>query len=164
MYYCMHFNFEESSEPVTKMDTSAELVAEASAEETTTVNGNSDQTVGEDTTVDTKTGKRKRSAKRPVETDETSISNSRPKRGVSKRKSFANSIVDSWIEWIDLGEEQPAPVTTNGSGRTPRAKSKRSSVEQSAGEADDEQDRDKNIPVVHDVADVVWVKMGGHPW
>jgi hypothetical protein len=37
-------------------------------------------------------------------------------------------------------------------------------VEQTNGDADDEQERDKNIPVVHNVADVVWVKMGGHPW
>ncbi len=47
----------------------------------------------------------------------------------------------------------------NGTGKTNKTK-----VEQTNGDADDEQERDKNIPVLHDVADVVWVKMGGHPW
>ena len=97
-------------------------------------------------TNDTKAGKRKRPTKKPVETDETSISNSRPKRTMSKR------------------EEAPATTTANGSAKGGKAKAQRQSVEQTAGDADDEQERDKSIPVLHDVADVVWVKMGGHPW
>ncbi len=43
-------------------------------------------------------------------------------------------------------------------------KASKTKVEQTNGDVDDEQERDKNIPVLHDVADVVWVKMGGHPW
>lgn len=57
-----------------------------------------------------------------------------------------------------VGEEAPAPVT-NGTPKASKAK-----VEQANDDADDEQERDKNVPVLYDVADVVWVKMGGHPW
>jgi hypothetical protein len=49
-------------------------------------------------------------------------------------------------------------------GRSSKTKAQRNSAEQAAADADDEQERDKNIPILHDVADVVWVKMGGHPW
>ncbi len=53
----------------------------------------------------------------------------------------------------------------NGTGKGSKAKAaQRNSAEQAAGDADDEQERDKSIPILHDVADVVWVKMGGHPW
>lgn len=67
----------EPEESEKKMETSQdEQTSEETAEEqpqaSTDVNG--------------KGGKRKRSAKKPVEVDETSISNSRPKRSVSKRK------------------------------------------------------------------------------
>lgn len=62
-----------------------------------------------------------------------------------------------------LGEEPPSTVI-NGSTKATKAKAQRNSAEQEAGDADDEQERDKNIPIVHDVADVVWVKIGGHPW
>jgi hypothetical protein len=37
---------------------------------------------------ETKTGKRKRSTKKAVETDETNMSNGRPRRTLPKRKSF----------------------------------------------------------------------------
>jgi len=57
-----------------------------------------------------------------------------------------------------LGEEVPIDLL-NGTGKTNKTK-----AEQTNGDADDEQERDKNIPILHDVADVVWVKMGGHPW
>lgn len=57
-----------------------------------------------------------------------------------------------------LGEEVPSELV-NGNVKSNKAK-----VEQANGDADDEQERDKNIPVLHDVADVIWVKMGGHPW
>ncbi|CAF1185720.1 unnamed protein product [Adineta ricciae] len=92
----------------------------------------------EPTTTETNPGKRKRSVKKVIENTE-SISNARPKRTLSKR------------------EEVPTAVT-NG---TPKAT--KSKVEQVNNDADDEE-RDKNIPVLYDVADVVWVKMGGHPW
>lgn len=52
----------------------------------------------------------------------------------------------------------------NGVNRTNKTKVQRNSSEQAAMDADDEQDREKNIPIAHDVADIVWVKMGGHPW
>ena len=52
----------------------------------------------------------------------------------------------------------------NGGNRASKTKVPRNSAEQAATDADDEQDREKNIPVLHDVADIVWVKMGGHPW
>lgn len=52
----------------------------------------------------------------------------------------------------------------NGSTRASKTKAQRSSADQAAVDADDEQDREKNIPALHDVADIVWVKMGGHPW
>ena len=55
------------------------------------------------------------------------------------------------------GEELPIAVT-NGTPKATKPK-----VEQVNNDADDEE-RDKNIPVLYDVADVVWVKMGGHPW
>ena len=52
------------------------------------------------------------------------------------------------------------PTTAvNGIGKTPKGKN-----EQISGDADDEQEVGKNIPVLYDVGDVVWVKMGGHPW
>lgn len=94
----------------------------------------------EDTTeTDNKASKRKRSTKKVVESNEN-ISNGRPKRNLSKREDVPSELV-------------------NGTGKANKSK-----VEQTNGDADDEQERDKNIPVVHDVADVVWVKMGGHPW
>lgn len=60
-----------------------------------------------------------------------------------------------------LGEEPPV---VNGSNRASKTKAQRNSADQAAVDADDEQDREKNIPALHDVADIVWVKMGGHPW
>jgi predicted amino acid racemase len=57
-----------------------------------------------------------------------------------------------------LGEEVPIDLV-NGTGKTNKAK-----IDQTNVDTDDEQERDKNIPILHDVADVVWVKMGGHPW
>lgn len=74
------------------------------------------------------------------------------------------------IDWlcfflIILGEDPPAPVNLNGSVKTQKNKVLQSSTEPtSTGDVDDEQEREKAIPIVHDVADVVWVKMGGHPW
>ncbi len=53
---------------------------------------------------------------------------------------------------------------TNHKCKVNKTKAQRNSAEQAAIDADDEQERDRNIPIVHDVADVVWVKMGGHPW
>lgn len=47
----------------------------------------------------------------------------------------------------------------NGTPKATKAK-----VEQTTVETEDDQERDKNLPVLYDVADVVWVKMGGHPW
>jgi hypothetical protein len=46
----------------------------------------------------------------------------------------------------------------NGTGKTNKTKN------DDVDDDDDEQERDINIPIVYDVADVVWVKMGGHPW
>lgn len=40
----------------------------------------------EEPLTETKAGKRKRSVKKPVETDETNISNARPRRTLPKRK------------------------------------------------------------------------------
>lgn len=45
-----------------------------------------------------------------------------------------------------------------------KGKAARTSVEQTNGDDDEDQDRDKSIPITYDVADVVWSKMGGHPW
>ncbi len=45
-----------------------------------------------------------------------------------------------------------------------KTEAQHTSAEQAAVDADDEQERDKNIPILHDIADVVWVKMVGHPW
>lgn len=56
------------------------------------------------------------------------------------------------------GEETPAS-TVNGSVKPSKAKAERVN-----SDADNDQERDKNIPVIYDVADVVWVKIGGHPW
>lgn len=67
----------------------------------------------------------------------------------------------SIIDFEYLGEETPV---VNGANRTNKTKVQRNSSEQAAMDADDEQDREKNIPIAHDVADIVWVKMGGHPW
>jgi hypothetical protein len=131
-----HFNSLEQQ--MTKMDTS-NIDLEPTTTEDTLANG------VEESSTQIKGGKRKRSTKKAVETDETNISNARPRRTLPKR------------------EEVPAPVI-NGSGRGSKIKAQRNSAEQAAGDADDEQERDKNIPILHDVADVVWVKMGGHPW
>jgi hypothetical protein len=60
--------------------------------------------------------------------------------------------------YVFLGEEVPVNIV-NGSGKTNKVR-----AEQITNDADDEQERDKNIPILYDVADVVWVKMGGHPW
>ena len=62
-----------------------------------------------------------------------------------------------------LGEEVPISVA-NGAAKASKAKAARNSTEQTAGDADDEQDRDKNIPILFEEAQVVWVKMSGHPW
>ncbi len=40
----------------------------------------------EEPSTETKTGKRKRGSKKPVETEETNISNGRPRRTLPKRK------------------------------------------------------------------------------
>jgi hypothetical protein len=57
------------------------------------------------------------------------------------------------------------PLTiSNGNAKPTKSKAQHQSSEQAAADADDEQERDKNIPTLYDVADVVWVKMGGHPW
>jgi hypothetical protein len=61
------------------MDTSATDV-EAAATEETPVND------VEEASMETKGGKRKRSTKKPVESDETNISNARPRRTLPKRK------------------------------------------------------------------------------
>lgn len=63
------------------MDTSTTDV-EATPTEETSVNGI------EEPSTDTKANKRKRPSKKPVETDETSISNGRPRRTLPKRRSF----------------------------------------------------------------------------
>jgi hypothetical protein len=106
--------------------------------EETPVNG------AEESSMETKTGKRKRASKK---TEETNISNGRPRRTLPKRE-----------------EPPPPPPVVNIPGRSSKTKAQRNSAEQAAADADDEQERDKNIPILHDVADVVWVKMGGHPW
>ncbi|CAF1261535.1 unnamed protein product [Rotaria sp. Silwood1] len=93
----------------------------------------------ESTTNENKTGKRKRSTKKSLEPTEN-IPNGRPKRTLSKRDDVPTNMI-------------------NGITKTNKAK-----TEQISGEADDDQERDKQIPILHDVADVVWVKMGGHPW
>ena len=59
---------------------------------------------------------------------------------------------------IVLGEETPTSIV-NGS-----AQARKSKIEQTSGDADNEQQREKAIPILYDVADVVWVKMSGHPW
>lgn len=63
------------------MDTSTTDVEAAPTEETP---GNG----MEETSTDTKASKRKRPSKKPVETEETNISNGRPRRTLPKRKSF----------------------------------------------------------------------------
>lgn len=50
--------------------------------EETPVNG------AEESSTKNKTGKRKRASKNPVETEETNISNARPRRTLPKRKFF----------------------------------------------------------------------------
>ncbi|CAF0924621.1 unnamed protein product [Adineta steineri] len=121
------------------MDTSTTDIEVINAEETP-VNG------AEDSSAETKPGKRKRSTKKPVETEETNISNGRPRRTLPKR------------------EEVPAAIVNGAREKKNKTRAQRNSAEQAAVDADDEQERDKNIPILHDVADVVWVKMGGHPW
>jgi hypothetical protein len=124
----------------------AETVANTSAMETSadvvpvdveekSVNGVDE----ESSAIENTAGKRKRSTKKAVETIENP-SNGRPKRNLSKREEVP----------IDL---------VNGTGKTNKAK-----IDQTNVDTDDEQERDKNIPILYDVADVVWVKMGGHPW
>ncbi|UJR37681.1 hypothetical protein I4U23_030376 [Adineta vaga] len=137
-----------SAEPMTSSTEQTESVANTSTVETAAdnitentevkpVNGADEEAM---ITTENSTGKRKRSIKKVVENTD-SISNGRPKRTLSKR------------------EEVPTPVM-NGAG-----KGNKSKVEQvNNDDEDDEQERDKNIPVLYDVADVVWVKMGGHPW
>jgi hypothetical protein len=147
-----HFNSLEQQ--MTKMDTS-NTDLEPTTTEDTLANG------VEESSTQIKGGKRKRSTKKAVETDETNISNARPRRTLPKRKHFFLAFLNNQSR--NLGEEVPAPVI-NGSGRGSKIKAQRNSAEQAAGDADDEQERDKNIPILHDVADVVWVKMGGHPW
>lgn len=61
------------------MDTS-NTDAEAAPTEETPMNG------VEEATTDSKASKRKRPSKKPVETEETSISNGRPRRTLPKRK------------------------------------------------------------------------------
>jgi hypothetical protein len=61
------------------MDTSTTDAEPINTEETS-VNGI------EEPSTETKTGKRKRSTKKQVETDETTISNGRPRRTLPKRK------------------------------------------------------------------------------
>ena len=144
----------EQTETVTKntstMDTSADIV-EVEIEEKP-VNGVDE----EPTDTDNKAGKRKRPTKKFVEPTE-SISSGRPKRNLSKRKSISlNNLTEMTIKFV--GEEVTSELV-NGNAKGNKAK-----VEQTNGDADDEQERDKNIPVLHEVADVVWVKMGGHPW
>ncbi|CAF0804073.1 unnamed protein product [Adineta ricciae] len=129
----------QQAESETKMDTSTNDAEPMNVDETP-VND------AEEPVTEAKGGKRKRPTKKPVETDENSISSARPRRTLPKREEAA-----------------PAP-TVNGTSKANRAKAQRNSAEQAAADADDEQERDKNIPVLHDVADVVWVKMGGHPW
>ncbi len=63
------------------MDTSTSDVEPMTIEETP-INGVEEQST------DAKGGKRKRSTKKSVETDETNISNGRPRRTLPKRKSF----------------------------------------------------------------------------
>ncbi len=58
-------------------------------------------------------------------------------------------------KYNSLGEDVPTNMV-NGAGKTSKVKYD--------DEDDDDQERDINIPIVYDVADVVWVKMGGHPW
>ncbi|CAF0937841.1 unnamed protein product [Rotaria sordida] len=128
----------EQSETVTKMDTSTNDIERTNNEETS-MNGIDEPSMGN------KPGKRKRSAKKPVETDESNTLNGRPRRTLPKREESSITII-------------------NGSSKTKKTKAQRNSAEQAAVDADDEQEREKNIPIVHDVADVVWVKIGGHPW
>ncbi|CAF1370201.1 unnamed protein product [Rotaria magnacalcarata] len=99
------------------------------------INGNEE----ESTSSDNKAGKRKRSTTKASEATKT-IPNGRPKRSLQKRDEVPTSMA-------------------NGTPKASKAK-----VEQASAEIDDDQEQDKNIPVVNDVADVVWVKMGGHPW
>ncbi|CAF1347847.1 unnamed protein product [Adineta steineri] len=132
----------EQSETIanaSSVDTSADNVTSTTEEKP--VNGVAEEEE-EMTPVATEnnSGKRKRSTKKTVVENTDNISNGRPKRTFSKR------------------EEVPANMT-NGSNKINKTK-----VEQANNDADDEQERDKNIPVLYDVADVVWVKMGGHPW
>ncbi|CAM4802181.1 unnamed protein product [Rotaria magnacalcarata] len=129
----------EQTETVTKMDTSINDVEPPNHEETAINDGEEEASAG------TKAGKRKRSTKKSAETDESSTLNSRPRRTLPKR-------------------EEPTTMNVNGSAKAIKTKVQRSSAEQAAADADDEQEREKNIPILHDVADVVWVKIGGHPW
>jgi hypothetical protein len=119
---------------------------------------------GEELSTETKAGKRKRGSKKPAETDEANISNGRPRRTLPKRKFFFVFLIVKSIELECIGDEPPPAPVVNGPSKSSKIKAQRNSAEQSAADADDEQERDKNIPVLHDVADVVWVKMGGHPW
>jgi hypothetical protein len=64
---------------------------------------------------------------------------------------------------INLGEDLSNSLN-NGTSKTVKSKATSDPVEQTTGDADDEQDRDKALPIVHDVTSVVWVKMAGHPW
>ncbi|CAF3025035.1 unnamed protein product [Rotaria sp. Silwood2] len=120
------------------MDTSTNDVEPINNDETS-MNGADEPSTGN------KTGKRKRSTKKRVGTDDSTTSNGRPRRTLPKR-------------------EEPPMTMVNGSGKTNKIKAQRHSAEQAAVDADDEQEREKNIPIVHDVADAVWVKIGGHPW
>ena len=125
------------SEPVTTMET--EVQPTTTTDETPApVNGNTTEDGPLPATTENKGEKRKRPTKKSVEIDETSVSNSRPRRTLTKRED----------------PPPPAPVV-NGSGR--KSKTQPAPIE-------DDEERDKTVPTAHDVADVVWVKMGGHPW
>lgn len=64
------------------------------------------------------------------------------------------------------GEDLSTSLVNGAQAKTPKTKSvtQAEEKESTADDADDEQEREKNIPVQHDVGDLLWVKMGGHPW
>lgn len=93
----------------------------------------------ESTGAENKTGKRKRSTKKSVEQTEN-YPNERPKRTLSKREEIPINMVN--------GNAQMNKVHTK----------------QETANSIDEEEREKSMPILYDVADVVWVKMSGHPW
>lgn len=128
----------ETATESTAMDTSVDVAAPSVQTDDKPVSSNGE----EQTDTENKVGKRKRSTKKVVETGET-IANGRPKRNLSKR-------------------EEPPSESVNSTSKASRAKVEQE--EDDEAEEEEEQDPEKDLPVVHDVADVVWVKMGGHPW